>query len=157
LAAELAELLPGPHENVLRDLVGFVAADHPPRQAVNPPDVRAVEPLEGGRIPPGRQGHVGLSTRPNRGFAAQRHQSRCQRTPTDNCLDGLSLQKGCQIRSAAGRPPPRPNRRLRASVGFHSRRSSKYEYTTGVTRSVSSRQSTWPPRMVTAIEARDPA
>src|SRR5882762_3377802 len=43
------------------------------------------------------------------------------------------------------------------AAASHSRKSSKYEYTTGVTSSVRSRHNTCPPRMVTAIEAREPA
>ena len=58
VAAKLSQLLPGPDENVLCDLVGFLRAEHPSGQAVNPRHVGAVEALEGRLVPTGRQGHV---------------------------------------------------------------------------------------------------
>ena len=58
IAAELPELLPGADEDVLRDLVRFVRPQHPARKIVNPADVGVVEPLEGGGVPAGREGHV---------------------------------------------------------------------------------------------------
>jgi hypothetical protein len=95
VAAELPQLLPGPHEDVLGHLVGFVAAEHPPCQAVNAPDVRAVDPLEGGRIPARRQGDVFVHPAARWGFAGYRHyrQSR-HNPPAYNGLDGLRLLKG---------------------------------------------------------------
>src|SRR5439155_7283703 len=74
--AKLPELLPCADEDVLRDLVGLVAPEHPAREAVNPPDVRPVEALEGGRVPRGRQGDIVLEPGSRRRFAAQRHHRR---------------------------------------------------------------------------------
>jgi hypothetical protein len=97
LAAELAQLLPGPHEDILGDFVGLLRAEHPAREAVDPADMGPVEPLEGRLVPAGRQGHVAVEPASNRGFAAQRHH-RCyrHRSITYNSLDGLRLQEGCQ-------------------------------------------------------------
>ena len=58
LAAEGAELLPRPDEDVLRDLVGFLIAQHPADQAVDPCDVRAIEPLERAGIAAGGQRRI---------------------------------------------------------------------------------------------------
>ncbi len=92
LASELPQLLPRADEDVLRDLVSLVAADHAPGQTVNPRHMRPVEPLEGVRIPAGRQGHIGLGRCLNGGLAGQRHHGSCQNI-TDNYLDGLGLPK----------------------------------------------------------------
>src|SRR5207249_5280171 len=52
------------------------------------------------------------------------------------------------VRASAGFRWARLTSFRTARAGVHSRRSSKYEYTTGVTSSVSSRHSTCPPRIV---------
>ena len=74
-----------------------MAAQHPPGQAVNARDVRPVEPLEGGLVPPGRESHIAVQPATSRGFPAQRHHG-CyrHRSVTYNQLDGLRLQEGCQ-------------------------------------------------------------
>ena len=103
LAAELTQFLPGPHEDVLRDLVGLLRAEHPAGQAVDPADVGPVEPLEGRPVASGRQGHVAVEPASNRNFAAQRHHRRHRHhLPTYNQLDGLRLQEGCQGGSSDG-------------------------------------------------------
>jgi len=95
LAAELAEFLPGPDENVLRHLVGLVRAQHPASEAVDLRDVCPVEPLEGGRIPGSRKGHVTVEPASDRRVGAQRHYRRDGHSPaTYKCLDGLSLLEG---------------------------------------------------------------
>jgi hypothetical protein len=67
--AKLAQLLPGPHEDVLRDLVGLLRAEHPAREAVNPRHVRPVETFEGSLVPAGRQGHIAVEATAGLGFA----------------------------------------------------------------------------------------
>src|SRR5205823_1308485 len=91
--AKLPELLPRADEDVLRDLVGLVAPEHPAREAVNPPDVRPVEALEGGRVPGGRQGDVVLEPASDRRVRAQRHHRR-RRYRHYKRLDGESLADG---------------------------------------------------------------
>jgi len=72
-AAELSQLLPGAHEDVLRHLVRFVVAEHAPGKVMDAVDVRAIEPLEGRGVSACRQRDVGIDARLNRGFAADRH------------------------------------------------------------------------------------
>src|SRR5947209_6800720 len=172
-AAKLVQLLPGPHEDVLRDLVGLGRAEHPPSQAVDARDMRPVEALEGRRIPARGQSHICLEHGlDRRTVAGQRHRRGCchslaattswmgsgYRRLTGMGRAGTSAGPYDLVIETAGFWAAfRPARRLTVSAGLHSRRSSKYEYTTGVTSRVSSRQSTCPPRIVTAIDARDPA
>src|SRR5215210_2851881 len=56
--AKGAQLLPGSHKDVLRDLVGIIVIEHPANQAVNPWRVMPVEPLERGRVATGSQRRV---------------------------------------------------------------------------------------------------
>ena len=47
LATEARELLPHPHKNILRQLIGLTARRHPPDDGVHARQMRVVEPLEG--------------------------------------------------------------------------------------------------------------
>ena len=59
LSAKGAQLLPHADEHVLRHLIRVFLAQHSADQAVDPRDVRPVEPLEGVGIPAGGQGILG--------------------------------------------------------------------------------------------------
>src|SRR6185295_4538944 len=104
--AKLAELLPGADEDILCGFVGFVRTEHPARQTVNPRHVRAVEPLERGRVPMCRKGNIRLNRRRrmDRILADQRHHRRGQGTtvPTTTWmgrgyerLTGARRARGC--------------------------------------------------------------
>jgi hypothetical protein len=62
LAAEERELLPGPHEHVLRELLGALPVrDHASADREHAVDVHPVQPLERPPITRGRERHVRLA------------------------------------------------------------------------------------------------
>ncbi len=58
LTPKRAKLVPGPQEDVLEHVVGFATAEHPPGEAIDPSNVRPVQPFEGRRISLLRQRHI---------------------------------------------------------------------------------------------------
>ena len=66
LCAKRRELGPRPDEHILREIVRVLVPGHPPGEAVDPGNVRAVQPLEGPAVPRGGERHVGCFRVPRR-------------------------------------------------------------------------------------------
>ena len=68
LAAEEVQLLPRPHEHVLRQLLGARSVgDHAGAEREDPGHVLPVQPLEGATVPGGRERHVRIGCVGRRG------------------------------------------------------------------------------------------
>src|SRR5688572_23607867 len=79
VAAKRAELLPGAHEHVLRQLVGGIRSRHAAGQPVHPRDMPRINAFERNRIAASRECDIGVSRRlgrrrpPFRGHHPPRH------------------------------------------------------------------------------------